>query len=82
MERMSDVERVELWDRYETGGSFRSISRQLGWSRSTVRTHVVDAGWKRPVSPGEWCRLRLSSTEREEISRGIVSGESLRSRGG
>ena len=79
MERLSVVEREELWDRYEAGESFRSIGRELRRSPSTVRGHVVDAGWKRPSPPGEWCPLRLSSTEREEISRGIVSGESFRS---
>ena len=78
MERLSDVERVELWDRFEAGESFRSISRELGRARSTVRGHVVDAGWRRPAPVGEWCPLRLSSVEREEISRGIVSGESFR----
>ena len=78
MERLSDVERVELWDRYEAGESFRSISRQLGRAPSTVRGHVVDAGWRRPSPSGEWCSLRLSSIEREEISRGIVGGESFR----
>jgi len=79
MERLSVVEREELWDRYEAGESFRSIGRELRRSPSTVRGHVVDAGWKRPSPPGEWWPLRLSSTEREEISRGIVSGESFRS---
>ncbi len=78
MERLSDVEREELWDRFEAGESFRSISRKLGRAPSTVRGHVVDGGWRRPVPAGEWCRLRLSSIEREEISRGIVSGESFR----
>jgi DNA-binding CsgD family transcriptional regulator len=79
MERLSDVERVELWDRYEAGESFRSISRKLGRAPSTIRGHVVDAGWRRPSPRGEWCPLRLSSSEREEISRGIVGGESFRS---
>jgi len=72
MERLSDVEREELWDRYEAGESFRSICRELSRSPSTVRGHVVDAGWRRPVPPREWCALRLSSSEREEISRGGV----------
>lgn len=78
MERMSDAEREELWDRYEAGESFRAISRSLGRAPSTVRTHVVDAGWKRPVAPGEWSPVRLSLVEREEISRGLAEGVSLR----
>ena len=69
MERLSVSERSELWDRWEAGESQRSISRQLGRSPSTVRTQLVSAGWRRPAPPLEWCSLRLSLSEREEISR-------------
>ena len=79
MERLSDVEREELWDRWEAGESQRSISRRLGRSPSTVRTQLVSSRWRRPVPVGEWCSLRLSLTDREEISRGLARDESLRS---
>ena len=79
MERLSVVEREELWDRYEAGESQRSISRRLGRSWSTIRTHLVSSGWRRPTPPGEWCSVRLSLGEREEISRGLARDESLRS---
>jgi len=79
VERLSVVEREELWDRYESGESQRSISRRLGRSPSTIRTHLVSAGWKRPVPVGEWCSLRLSLADREEISRGLACDESLHS---
>jgi IS30 family transposase len=38
----------------------------------------VSAGWRRPTPPVEWCSLRLSLAEREEISRGLARDESLR----
>ena len=79
MEWLSVSEREELWDRWEAGESQRSISRFLGRSPSTVRTQLSSAGWKRPNPGGEWCSLRLSSAEREEISRGIAGGGSFRS---
>ncbi len=79
MERMSDSERSELWDRWEAGESQRSIARALERSPSTVRTQLLSSGWRRPVPASEWCSLRLSLGEREEISRGIAQGESLRS---
>jgi IS30 family transposase len=79
MERLSESEQNELWDRWEAGESQRSISRQLGRSPSTVRTQLVSAGWRRPTPPVEWCSLRLSLSEREEISRGLARDESLRS---
>ena len=79
MERMSDSERSELWDRWEAGESQRSIARALERSPSTVRTQLLSSGWRRPVPASEWCSLRLSLGEREEISRGIARSESLRS---
>ena len=79
MERLSDSERGELWDRWEAGESQRLISRRLGRSPSTIRTQLVSSGWKRPVAVGEWCSVRLSLVDREEISRGLACDESLRS---
>ena len=79
MERLSEFERRELWDRWEAGESQRSIARALGRAPATVRTRLLSSGWRRPVPPAEWCSLRLSLGEREEISRGIARGESLRS---
>ena len=54
MRRLSEWEQTEIWDRFESGESLRSISRVLGRPPSTIRTHVVSAGWKRPVPAGEW----------------------------
>ena len=79
MVRMSDAERSELWDRWEAGESQRSIARALDRAPATVRTRLLSSRWRRPVPPAEWCSLRLSLDEREEISRGIAKGESLRS---
>ncbi len=79
MERMSESERNELWDRWEAGESQRSIARALNRAPATVRTRLLSSGWRRPVPAAEWCSLRLSLGEREEISRGIARGESLRS---
>jgi IS30 family transposase len=78
MRRLSELERTEIWDRFESGESLRSISRVLGRPPSTIRTHVVSAGWKRPVPAGEWSPRRLSFAEREEISRAIAAGSSMR----
>jgi len=78
LRRLSEWERSEIWDRFEGGESLRSISRRLGRPPSTIRTHVVSAGFRRPVPAGEWSSFRLSLTEREEISRGLATGESMR----
>jgi IS30 family transposase len=78
VERLSVSEREELWDRWEGGESQRLISRRLGRSPSTVRTQLIASGWRRPNRGGEWCSVRLSLAEREEISRGLARDESLR----
>jgi DNA-binding CsgD family transcriptional regulator len=76
--RLSESEKSEIWARFEAGESLRSISRRLGRPPSTIRTHVVSARFRRPLPAVEWSPLRLSLTEREEISRGLAAGESLR----
>lgn len=43
-----------------------------------MRTVLVSSQWRRPVPPREWSKLRLSLAEREEISRGIAEGLSIR----
>ena len=78
LRRLSELEKSEIWDRFEGGESQRSISRRLGRSPSTIRTHLLGWGFRRPVSGPEWSSLRLLLTEREEISRGLAAGESLR----
>ena len=78
MKRLSESERSEVWDRLEAGESVASVARRLGRARSSVRSHVVAAGFRRPVPAAEWSPLRLLLTEREEISRGVAVGESLR----
>jgi len=78
LRRLSVLEKAEVWDRFEGGESQRSISRRLGRSPSTIRTLLVSSRFRRPVSSAEWSSLRLSLTEREEISRGLAAGESLR----
>jgi hypothetical protein len=51
MRRLSELEKSEIWDRFEAGESQRSISRRLGRSPSSIRTHLLASGFRRPV-PG------------------------------
>ncbi|MEE9177256.1 MAG: IS30 family transposase, partial [Acidimicrobiia bacterium] len=78
MRRLSELEKSDIWDRFEGGESQRSISRRLGRSPSTIRTLLLGSGFRRPLPAAEWSPLRLSLGEREEISRGLVVGESMR----
>ena len=78
LRRLSEREKSEIWDRFEGGESLRSISPRLKRPPSTIRTHIVSAGLRRPLPSRDWSPLRLLLTEREEISRGLTTGETLR----
>ena len=76
--RFSAAEQDEVWDRYEAGEYMRPIARAIGRSQGAVRDLIAKTGGVRPLAPTQWSDARLSLTEREEISRGIASGESAR----
>jgi transposase, IS30 family len=63
--------------RVSAGESVRSIARGLERSEHTVQLALRRAGGLPP--PGARSALRLSAGQREEISRGLVAGESYRS---
>ena len=77
MRRFSEAERAEIWDALERGEPMRGIARRLGRAHGSVRNFLVDNAGRRPRPPGG-SKLRLSLTEREEISRGLAAGQSLR----
>jgi IS30 family transposase len=68
----------ELWDRWRKGEGLKSIGRVLGEPSSCIFNHLRPSGGIRPVERTR-SRLALTLAEREEISRGIAVGHSLRS---
>lgn len=78
MARFSESEKTLIWDWWRRGGSMRGVARELGRAHASVRTMIESYGGVRPVPR---CRAvrHLSLEEREEISRGMAAGESLRS---
>ena len=75
--RMSVAETVEIWRLLRAGVSFREIGRQLGRSDASIHAYVSVTGGVRPRERTR-AAVRLSACEREEISRGLAAGESLR----
>jgi len=73
----TNAQRHELWDRYQRGESLNAIARALGKRSSSIYNHLRPTGGIRPV-PRKRSRLALTLVEREEISRGIVAGQSIR----
>ena len=73
----TDSEMSLIWDRWEKGESLNAIARDLGRYHSAVQGAMARTGGIRPA-PRRRSRLALSMAEREEISRGIVVGYSIR----
>ncbi len=67
-----------MWDRWQKGESLNSIARHFGRSHSSIQGILARTGGIRPT-PRRRSRLALTLAEREEISRGVVAGQSLRS---
>jgi IS30 family transposase len=75
--RLSPADVDEIWVRLRAGHAAKPTARQLGLSTSTVRTYLLRCGGIRP-DPRRRSPSRLSFAEREEISRGLAAGVSLR----
>lgn len=75
--RLSKSVRSELNRLWHEGESLNAISRALRVSRPTVSRVLRDGGGM-PERPRKRSERALSLAEREEISRGLVTGESYR----
>jgi IS30 family transposase len=69
---------AELWDRWRRGEGLKAIGRVIGKPSSCVFGHLSLSGGIRPP-PRRRSRLALTLAEREEISRNLAAGQSLRS---
>ena len=63
--------------RWQSGQAVKVLSRQMRRHPSTVRDLLKRCGGIRP-DPRRRSQLRLSLSEREEISRGLAAGQSAR----
>jgi IS30 family transposase len=75
--RLSDWEKERIWSRRAAGDSLRLIARGIGRPSATVYEHVADSGGVRPPLRRRAAR-QLTVEEREEISRGLAAGVSVR----
>ena len=69
---------AQMWDRWQEGVSLNEIGRMFDRGHSSVQRILAETGGIRPQQRRR-SRRALSLAEREEISRGIVAGRSLRS---
>lgn len=71
------AESAEIWDRWRKGEGLKSIGRVFGKSSGSIFSHLMPFGGIRP-RPRRRSQLALTLVEREEISRGVINGDSLR----
>ena len=74
---LSAADEDEIWARLRAGHAAKPTARALGLTTGGVRAYLVRCGGIRPV-PRRRSPVRLSLAEREEISRGLAAGRSLR----
>lgn len=72
------AETAEVWRRWKAGEAPRDIARSMRRSNSSVHGWLRKAGGFAPSAPTR-AATALSLHEREEISRGMSAGESMRS---
>src|SRR4051794_41602783 len=75
---LSAADEDEIWTWLRAGHAAKPTARALGLSTGTVRAYLVRCGGIRPAARRR-SGARLSLIEREEISRGLAAGLSLRS---
>ncbi len=74
----SEADKALMWDRWQAGDSLHEIARLFDRGHSSIQSVLSETGGIRP-RPRSRSRRALSLAEREEISRGVVAGQSLRS---
>jgi IS30 family transposase len=74
----TESQKAMMWERWRQGDSLQQIAQMFGRNHSSVQGILAVSGG---IRPAERCRSRLAltSSEREEISRSLVAGTSLRS---
>jgi len=74
----SEEQKSLMWDRWQAGDSLHAIARLFDRSHGSIAGILSRTGGIRPPEKNR-SQLALSMAEREEISRGMVAGQSLRS---
>lgn len=75
--RLSAAQRTELWSRWKAGQSLHEIGRAFGKSHVVIHFLLARHGGMAPAARRRSLRT-LTLAEREDISRGIAGGSSLR----
>ncbi len=74
----TEADKALMWDRWQKGDSLHAIARLFDRSHGSIAGILSRTGGIRPP-PRKRSRFALTMSEREEISRGVVAGHSIRS---
>ena len=74
----SESQKALMWDRWQKGDSLHQIARLFDRYHTSIRGILAETGGIRPA-PRRRSRLALTLAEREDISRAVVAGHSIRS---
>src|ERR1035441_10377540 len=75
--RLTTEQRTEMWRRWKAGESLHDIGRAFGKGHGSIRFLLTQRGGIVPAARRRSPRM-LTLAEREDISRGIASGSSIR----
>src|ERR1700680_3977577 len=75
--RLSAMQRIDMWSRWKAGQSLHQIGRAFGKSHVSIQFMLSQRGGIVPVARRR-SQLTLTLAEREDISRGIACGWSIR----
>ena len=76
--RYTDSQKALMWERWQQGESLHQIARLFDRHHSSVRGILAEFGGIRPA-PRRRSIRSLSLAEREDVSRALVAGHSIRS---
>jgi len=74
---LSAAQKTDIWSRWKAGRSLHEIGRAFGKGHSSIRFLLLQHGGIVPAARRR-SLLTLTLAEREDISRGIASGSSIR----
>ena len=76
--RYTESQKALMWERWQKGESLQQIAQLFDRNHSSIQGILAVTGGIRPT-PRRRSRLALTLAEREEISRAVVAGHSMRS---
>ena len=74
----TESQRVLMWERWQKGESLQHIAQLFDRNHSSIQRILAETGGIQPAQRHR-SRLALTLAEREEISRSVAAGQSIRS---